>query len=303
MGRNEMENGNEIEESNRENRITLLVLGIIFFVIGIAVFLSLNSGFDSNYKYEEIVSGVNVYSKIPFEDFQKINRFYLEKNPDDAGLICNFEISATSNINRLGYKVVIEDGEMGVYIDKNVAHIRGNNDGEKLRACRAFICLNKGINCTENIEQIRDLIIRKRVANVIIGENISGAGLRGYGEILGALGYLQASNIRDLNGDRTINKSEIKETLIVILPYIQNGSICNLQPITTHFQRYNQTNMSVDCYIVTPSIRLVKSKRNAIRFYDNDLILEGDDEHLNIESIIVRDAIAPELILKIYDMI
>lgn len=287
-----------IESSEREKSISktfIIGLILIFVVIGITLFLNLNT---QGYKYKIEVAGVPVYSKIPLDDFAGINVFFLKKNPDMAATICNLELSAVSDVKEFGYRVLIESGNKGIYIGNSETYIRGDNYDEILMACHSFICLNKGINCSEDMYKIVGAIIKKRVANVIIGENISGAGLRGYAEIMGALGYLQAAQLRDLNRDSIIDKNETRKTLILILPYIQNGTKCDLKPITTRLQKYNQTNTSVDCYIVTPSIRLVKSDKRAIRFENGDLILEGSDEDLNTESIIVRDIIAPEFYIS-----
>ncbi|HIE33924.1 MAG TPA: hypothetical protein EYP86_02145 [Candidatus Altiarchaeales archaeon] len=287
-----------IESSEREKSISktfIIGLILIFVVIGITLFLNLNT---QGYKYKIEVAGVPVYSKIPLDDFAEINVFFLKKNPDMAATICNLELSAVSDVKEFGYRVLIESGNKGIYIGNSETYIRGDNYDEILMACHSFICLNKGINCSEDMYKIVGAIIKKRVANVIIGENISGAGLRGYAEIMGALGYLQAAQLRDLNRDSIIDKNETRKTLILILPYIQNGTKCDLKPITTRLQKYNQTNTSVDCYIVTPSIRLVKSDKRAIRFENGDLILEGSDEDLNTESIIVRDIIAPEFYIS-----
>ena len=288
----------ETENTEGEKSISkTFIIGLILIcsVIAISLFLNLNS---QGYKYQTEVVGVPVYSRIPLEDFRRINVFFLKKNPDRAATICNLELSAVSDIKEFGYRVLIESGNKGIYIGNSETYIRGDNYDEILEACHSFVCLNKGINCSDDMYRVVDGIIKKRVANVIIGENISGAGLRGYAEIMGALGYLQAAQLRDLNRDGIIDNNEVEETLILILPYIQNGTKCDLKPITTKLQRYNQTNMSVDCYIVTPSIRLVKSDRKMIRFENGDLILEGSDEDLNTESIIVRDIIAPDFYIS-----
>ncbi|RLI90100.1 MAG: hypothetical protein DRO89_06455 [Candidatus Altiarchaeales archaeon] len=55
--------------------------------------------------------------------------------------------------------------------------------------------------------------------NVILDINLKGPALRGYGDVLEALGYIQGEHVmRDINGDGRIERWEIEENLIRYSP-------------------------------------------------------------------------------------
>ena len=293
----------EEETEGGKGKISKTVLAVII-LFGIAVIAGIYTYMQPvTYRYTETVAGVNIYSQIPIEDIQYLKIIALFNESGKAATTCNFELSAISTVNPNGYKIFIEEGEKGIYVHKKEAYIKGSTEEDVLQACNVFSCLREGIECSGGLWSVRESIIDARRVNIILDINVRGASLRGHGEIMGALGYIQAENkMKDLNGDGRIERWEIEENLIKIFQYIKEGDNCSLQRTTTSFQKLNVTNETFKCSELHPSIMLLKSEKNAIEVKNGDVIISGDDDHIGSACIILRDAISPEFIRSLYRM-
>jgi hypothetical protein len=292
------------EEPKEEKTSKTTLIAVLLIAAGalVVLFSQLNT---QNYTYNTEVAGVAVHSQIPLSDIQNINNIALYNNTDKAALTCNFEIAALTTRDATGYKVLVERGDAGLFILKNRAYIRGKTDDDIIRACNIFSCLQQGINCSSGIWDIRNLILEKKQINVILDKNLRGSAMRAYGDVLGALGYIQASNIvlADVNNDSKVDKKDIEASLIKIFPHIKDGNSCALQPITTQYQRLNETNNETfDCDKLWPAIVLKKSNTSRIDYAGGQLIISGNDESVGAGAIIVRDALSPEFIRKYYNL-
>jgi len=287
------------EAEGEKGKISKAILAVII-LSGIAV-MAIHLKQPVTYPYTSTVAGVNVYSQIPISEIQYLKNIALFNNSNKAATTCNFELSAISTVDRYGYRVFIERGEKGIYVQRNAAYIRGNTDREILQACNVFSCIREGIECPENLWEIRDIIVNSKRINVILDINLKGPALRGYGDVLGALGYIQGEHVmRDINGDGKIERWEVEENLIRIFPHIKEDNECKLQPISTAFQKLNATNETFNCNELHPSIMLTKAEKNAIEVKNGDVIISGDDDHIGSACIILRDAISPEFIRSLY---
>lgn len=288
------------EKPKEEKANPWVAIGIL--LIAVTAFISIYSNFSAkNYVYNNEVMGVRVYSMIPLTELQNYRNIALYNNSNRGAITCNFEIAAISTRDIAGYKVLIEEGEEGLFIEGDRAYIRGKTEDEILKACNVFACLIQGIECSPQIWGMREIIIREKKINVVVDSKLRGLALQGYGDVLGALGYIQAENAMfDLNGDGRISKEEIEENLIKIFPHIKEDNICRVQPITTQFQKLNATNETFRCDSLRPAIVLMKSDKNVIYAEGSRLIIAGDDERVGAGAIIVRDAISPEFIRSLY---
>jgi hypothetical protein len=286
-------------KDTEEKKTSKAVIFVIFLLVAMAAVSIYSKMQPVSYRHTSTVAGVGVYSQIPLEELQYRENVALYNNSDPAAITCNFELSAISIQNRLGYKILIEQGEQGIYIQTDKAYIRGMNYEETLRACNIFSCLKEGIECPSNLWSIRDSILKEKKINIAIDSELRGEAIQGYGDIMGALGYIQAENI---DGNGRIENWELEESLIKIFPYIMEGSDCKLQPITTGLQKLNATNETYNCNILSPAIILQKADENRIEVTGDRIIIMGDDEHVGSAAIIVRDVISPELIRSLYGL-
>ncbi|RLI93267.1 MAG: hypothetical protein DRO89_00435 [Candidatus Altiarchaeales archaeon] len=287
------------EAGEEKGKISKAILAVII-LSGIAVMV-IHLKQPVTYPYASTVAGVNVHSQIPISEIQYLKNIALFNNSNKAATTCNFELSAISTVDRYGYRVFIERGEKGIYVQRNAVYIRGNTDREILQACNVFSCIREGIECPENLWEIRDIIVNSKRINVILDINLKGPALRGYGDVLGALGYIQGENVlRDINGDGKIERWEVEENLIRIFPHIKEDNECKLQPISTAFQKLNATNETFNCSELHPSIMFTKAEKNAIEVKNGDVIISGDDDHIGSACIILRDVISPEFIRSLY---
>ncbi len=291
------------EAEPKEERLSKTVVAVVI-LFGVAAVLGIYLNIKPvTYSYTARVAGVNVYSSIPLEDILDMKSIVLFNNSNKAAVTCNFELSAISHVDRGGYKVFVEGGEQGIYVHGDSVYIRGVSDEEVLQACNVFSCIRENITCSGDLWGVRDSILDSRKVNVILDVNVRGAGLRGYGELLGALGYVQGENVMvDLNGDGRIERWEIERNLVKIFPHIRDGDECKVQPISTTLQKLNATNETFKCSELHPSITLLNSGENAIRGSDGDVVISGDDDHIGSACIILRDAISPEFIRSLYRM-
>lgn len=292
------------EEPKEEKTSKTTLIAVLLLAAGalLVLFSQLNT---QNYTYNTEVAGVAVHSQIPLSDIQNIRNIALYNNTDKPAITCNFEIAALTTRDATGYKVLVERGDSGLFILKNRAYIRGKTDDDIIHACNIFSCLQQGINCSSGMWEIRDLILEKKQINVMLDKDIRGSAMRGYGDVLGALGYIQAANIvlEDVNNDSKINKEDIEASLIKIFPHIKDANSCAIQPITTQYQKLNETdNETFECDKLWPAIIFMKSNVSRIYFKGGQLIVAGDDERVGSGAIIVRDALSPEFIRSYYHL-
>jgi len=292
------------EEPKEEKTSKTTLIAVLLIAAGALVVLlsQLNT---QNYTYNTEVAGVAVHSQVPLSDIQNIRNIALYNNTDKAALTCNFELAALTTRDATGYKVLVERGDAGLFILKNRAIIRGKTDDDIIHACNVFSCLQQGIECSSGIWNLSALILEKKQINVMLDKNLRGSAMRGYGDVLGALGYIQAGSVKyeDVNNDGKIDKKDIEVNLIKIFPHIKDGNSCAIQPITTNFQKLNETdNETFECDKLWPAIVFMKSNVSRIYYEGGQLIVAGDDERVGSGAIIVRDALSPEFIRKYYNL-
>lgn len=272
--------------NDKHNKVSI---SAIIFTSAFILLLTLGCiGSGDKYKYSETIGGISVYSDIPISEVENWDKMLPGHKNDTSARSCVLEISSVLSSSGEGPEVKIEKSDVtGIYIRANSANIKGRNDDDIMKACHIFVCIKEGITCPENLTKIKDIMNSDRLITVI-GEDVQGAGVRGYAEIMISLGYLQAENL-----DRG------KASFIV--PFIKQGGVCKLQPFQNKYQIINETlaNETVNNCDVK-GIFMEKSDRNEIIIEDNRIRLLGDDKHLYSESIIVSDVIAPELRLKMH---
>ena len=293
-----MEKVNENQNNpNKKNPLILVAAAILLTIVCLACLQSE----PEDYTYVQSIAGVTVYSQIPLEDLAFKQSIALYNASGRIETTCNFEISALSENNPNGYKVSVEDGGFGVYIDRNQAKIMGETDSQTLHACNVFNCLREEITCPGNMWDIREIILDEREINIAIDTKVAGEGAQGYGEILGAIGYLQSKYAStDFNGDGKLDGDELNRSIIKIFPYLKEGDNCTIQPMMTSLQVLNASNKTVPCSSLSPAIILENSDINQITLIGKTLTVTGDDAHINSASVIVRDLLSPEFIRRLY---
>lgn len=292
----------EVPAEEKTSKTTLIA--VLLLAAG-AVVLLISQLSAPSYTYNSEVAGVGVHSQVPLSSLQDIRYIALYNNTDAAATTCNFELAALSTSSSSGYKVLVESGDAGVFILRDRAYIRGRTDDEIIRACNVFACIQQGIECSATMWNMSTLIREKKQINVMLDKNLRGSAMRGYGDVLGALGYIQAGSVvyEDVNGDGKINNADIEVNLIKIFPHIKDGNICAIQPITTTYQRLNETdNETFECDKLWPAIVFQKSNVSRIYYEGGQLIVAGDDDRVGAGAIIVRDALSPEFIRKYYNI-
>ncbi len=287
--------------------VKILVIAV-FFVLGVAAaYLFL---YTPVYSYHTSVAGIEVSSDVPFSEVVDWRFINLLDSDDRDVLACNFELSAVSlRDSRAGHLIDVRKSEStGIYIYRGAAVIEGFSSDSLFNACHAFVCLRDNISCPGNFHNIRDSSLSWKRINLLLDSSIGVDGYSGYVEVLGALGYLQgmSSEPVDLNGDGIITREEVAESieqnLLLIFPYLMNGSNCVGLPFNTALQTVNTTNESFDCSTLSPAIKFIYSDVNRLAVEGNDIIVEGDDIHIHSSSILLRDIIAPNFILHLYGL-
>ena len=245
--------------------------------------------------------GVPVYSKITLDTFREKKSVGLHTMTGKAETTCNFEISAVSVADRKGYDIKIERAPQEIVLDKTSAFIRGETDDEVLEACHAFVCLREGINCPNDLMSIKS-ITENSSSLILVVDNKSGSkAVIGYVELLGALGFIQAHLI-DLDRNGIVDGKEINQSTVHIYPYIMQDDLCVLQPSSNALEKLNITNDTTKCSNIKAGIWLTQGDTNEISVDGRKIIVSGDEDHVRIASIIVRDVLSPEWIRFYYGM-
>ncbi|OYT53658.1 MAG: hypothetical protein B6U72_05185 [Candidatus Altiarchaeales archaeon ex4484_2] len=288
-----------------DERAKVIAVAAFFFIIGIAAAYMFFS--TPSYSYETTIAGVTVESDVPLEGVTSWRYIDLRDSEDRDILTCNFELAAISLPDRNGHTIIVQKSDStGIYIRKGSVLIKGDSTRNLLNACHAFACLRDNLSCPEDL----DLIYRKsgewKRINVLLDSGLGVDAVSGYGDVLGALGYLQAQTAgpRDLNNDEVITRQEMEasmeDKMLLIFPYTLNGSSCISQPFNSALQQINKTGEVFDCSTLTPSIRFLKSDINRVAIEGGNIIVEGDDIHVHTGAILLRDIITPEFISRLY---
>ncbi|OYT27758.1 MAG: hypothetical protein B6U97_00390 [Candidatus Altiarchaeales archaeon ex4484_96] len=286
-------------------RIKYIAVAVFFFVAGVLAVYYLFSTPD--YSYQTNIAGVSIKSDIPFSEVTLWRYINLRDSADRDILTCNFELSAISLPDRQGHVIDVRKADStGVYIKGDSVLIEGDSSHSLLNACHAFACLRDNISCPDDLDIIYRASGQWKRVNVLLDSRLGVDAVSGYGDVLGALGYLQAATAqaKDLDNDGVITPEEMRESMeqnmLLIFPYSMNGSKCVSQPFSSALQQVNKTGELFDCSELTPSIRFNSSESNKITFDGGNIIIEGDDIHVHTGAILVRDIIAPDFISKLY---
>ncbi|MFH1721397.1 MAG: hypothetical protein ABH950_02195 [Candidatus Altiarchaeota archaeon] len=277
-------------------------LGVVLILV-ILSYLWVSSTFKdiAQLKYSKKILGVTFNSTLPFETVSSWQKLALRLSNDSAVTTCNFELAAVSTADRRATAVTIEKGSQEVIIGEKEVFIRGANDEEILVSCHAFACLIEGLECPENILEIRKIMHGAGELSIVAENNISAAGTRAYAELLGVYGFLQSTRL-DLNKDGLIDSFEIGKGNVTIRPYLKERDLCFPQDLRNFYQNITYVNESLECDI-SPAIYLVESEENRIEVGDGGrIVLYGKGQKLFSEAVIVRDIIAPNYILAVYGM-
>ncbi len=255
-----------------------------------------------NYTYNTTVAGVNIYSTTSFSELKNWKNIVLSNPTNKAATTCNLELLAISTQYGRRYRVYVESGDAGVYVNNTSAYILWQTEDDILDACHAFACLRDNLICPDDLQRARDIVLNAKSISVIIDGRVREAGVRGYQELFGVLGYIQAQEaLKDTDGDGEISRQELEDNLLLIYPYIMNGSTCTSQPFNSILQRVNITgNETFDCDKLDPSIQLISSDRNEIKITDDRITISGGDEEIHTAAVIIRDVLSPQYIRKIY---
>ena len=252
--------------------------------------------------YVKNVAGVPVSSKYPFEELaNKTSAIGLHTYDSGAETTCNLELSGVlvaggAVPDRKGYDIQLQRGPQEIVLDWKGAFIRGETDDELLKACHVFICIREGLDCPNNLMDIKNITLRNRDMLILLDNRTQRDAIIGFVELEGALGYLQAQ-LADTNGDGTLNQTEVSGNKFHIYPYMMNGDTCKLLEFRSAIEQLNITNDTTPCESLYRSgIFLEKSKTNGIAIDGQKIMLTGDDAHIHTGAVIVRDILAPEWI-------
>lgn len=275
----------------------------LILLVAIAVVIALSAYFYTElnkvpyHSFPNIASvcGVDIHSKIPVTEFQTKKNVYLFTTEDEIANTCNLEISAVSTPDRQGYQIYIERESLGIYLDNKSAYIRGETDEELLKACHVFLCIREGIDCPENLMEIRNITLSHKDLIVVLDNTTGGPAVRGYIELLGVLGFIQAQMV-DANGDGIVEQGEVDNNTVWIYPYVMGDDVCKLQPFRSVIEVLNITNDTTTCDFNSGIYLMNSEDRNEIKIVRDKIIISGDDEHIHAGAIIVRDILSPEWI-------
>jgi len=278
------EEGKSRETDEKKANYTPIIWILIFLIVVVFsayTYLSLTRPLgpeDDTYPYSSRVLGIDVKSKIPFDSLQNFKTITLLNSSDKAIMSCNYELSALSVLDRKAYLVKIEQDNPGVYIRDDGAWIRGRNNQEVLTACTVFACLREGITCPENLMRIPEILASQERVNLIIDGNLGEKTFqRGIVTIGYAMGMLQ---------------SQSKAPIYTWLMY---NNTCFLATVlnTSGLSKPNGTE-DVSCDSLG-GIYLLNSDRGEIKIHSDRIMLEGNDDQVYAETVIVQNIIAPNL--------
>jgi len=288
-----------------DERTKVIAVAAFFFIVGIGAAYMFFSTPSVN--HEAIIAGVRIESDVPLAEVTSWRYIDLRDSKDRDILTCNFELSAISLHDRNGHSIIVQKSDStGVYISRGSVLIEGDSPDNLLNACHAFACLRENVSCPDDLDLISSKSSEWKRINVLLDSELGVDAVSGYGDLLGALGYLQAQTAGpgDLNNDDVITRQEMEasmeENMLMIFPYTIENNSCTSQPFNSALQKINKTGEVFDCSELTPSIRLLKSDANRIAVEGDNIIVEGDDIHVHTGAILLRDIIAPEFISLLY---
>ena len=272
----------ELEESRKVNRMVLIT------IVAVAVIALLIYGYGQvNYPHQKEISGVMVYSKVPFSDMAAPSGIWMESGGNSSVFTCKMELAAVfgPSVSGKPYKVYVEQVDSDekppvIHIEPKTARIEGEGYG-LLNACHVFVCMMNNISCPEDFSEIYYIMKNSKNMNIVLGSDVYGAGIRGYTEIMTSLGAMQR-----------LNNATIRS-------YLKEGDVCKL---STEYHLFNTTkkNITTTCNIHN-AIYVQNSDKNEIRVSGDKIFVTGDEDHIYASSIIVRDIIAPSLIESMYE--
>jgi len=263
------------------NAIIKILIILIPIVFGAYAYLSLTRIIDpanDSYPYSSRVLGIDVRSKIPLASIQNFKTITLLNSSDEAITSCNYELSGLSILDIKAYLVRIERDNPGVYIKDDGAWIRGRNNQEILEACSAFACLREGIICPDSLLQLPGILASQERINLIIDSSLGEKSFqRGIITVGYALGTVQS------------------QSKAPIYTWLMHDDTCFLATVlnSSGLSKPNGTeNVSCDSL---DGISLRNSSRGEIKIHGNGIILQGNDDQVYAETVIVQNIIAPDL--------
>jgi hypothetical protein len=279
-----------------------LVFAILFVIVAVVSYLY----FQGQSVTSSSAYGVKVVSDGPLDVYLgriQANGVALLDTKSDGGLTCNFELLATLFRNPKGYTVGVEDGEQGIFLYQTGGLIKGMSEREVVTACNAFACLACNITCPENTADLGKTFEKADEINIVLDADAGPNGGRGYVELLGVLGYMQAERI-DVNKDGVLSQFEIYNlsgNFMAIRPYLMENGSCRPQPLHNLVERFEPNqNESVDCSQLSNTLFVLNSSVNSISLKGSSIYLSGDDDHLYREAVIVRDGLSPKWVRELW---
>jgi len=254
------------------------------------------------------VYGVKVVTDKPLDDYilgiQSMGLTLLDTKLK-GGITCNFELLATLPKSTSGYLINIEEGEQGVFLYNKEGFIKGMSERELVTACNAFACIAGNVTCPSNLVDLSKVFSNPDEINIVLDSDSGQSGGQAYAELLGVIGYMQAKKA-DVNKDGLVSDFEINNVsgnFIAIRPYLMYGSTCRPQPMHNLIERFDPNeNLTVECSALANAIFVLNSSVNKIVVENSNIYLYGDGDHLHPESVVVRDALAPEWIRVLYQI-
>ena len=285
----------ENEDGKKDSKLANIIMILIFAFISLtALSIILPKPTTQSIEY-----GVKVVSEYPIEELR--DKQYLAVSNDTmtpAELTCAFELSAISKPDPKGYAIHIQEGDPGIYLGQKQAYVKGRSQDEILTACHVFACLLNDIECPSFLE-VGSFIENTDSMSIILDAEAGSAAGRGYAEITGVMSYLQSSRV-DLNNDGFMDQSEIDQNDFFIYPFLKEADMCTTQPFNNLVQNWTKNNETLPCENIGPAIILTQADTARIFIENNQLFITGDSDQIRIGSIIIRDAISPGWIRRLY---
>jgi len=219
------------------------------------------------------ISGVEVKAEIPIEQIvnKKISVYTDGSNTSEY---CSYELESIAD-QKNGYKIQIQEGNKDTIFLGKFFGIITVKKGYELLPCHVFLCINKNINCS--IPDVIEAMGQLENLSIAMDNEVRGKPLNEYNNIIGALGYIQgylAKNGRE----------------IYIKPYLINGSKCQLTALSDAYQNLTEKEIN-DCNF--KGIFIKNADKRFMYVKDEKILLEGDENGLFVEEIILKWIIAP----------